>query len=30
MKLWAEGEFEMIAVKVKGRDAKFTREIVGI
>jgi len=28
--LWTDEDFEMIAVEVKGRDAKFTWEIVGI
>ena len=28
--LWTDEDFEMIAVEVKGRDPKFTREIVGI
>ena len=28
--LWVDEEFEMIAVEVKGRDPKFTWEIVGI
>jgi hypothetical protein len=28
--LWTDDDFEMIAVEVKGRDPKFTREIVGI
>jgi len=28
--LWADGGFEMIAIQVKGRDPKFTWEIVGI
>ena len=27
--LWTDEDFEMIAVEVKGRDPKFTREIVG-
>jgi len=29
-KLWTDEDFEMIAVEVKGRDPKFTWEIVGI
>jgi len=29
-KLWTDDDFEMIAVEVKGRDPKFTWEIVGI
>jgi hypothetical protein len=28
--LWTDEDFEMIAVEVKGRDQKFTWEIVGI
>jgi len=28
--LWADENFEMIAIKVKGRDPKFTWEIIGI
>ena len=28
--LWADEGFEMIAIEVKGRDPKFTWEIVGI
>ena len=28
--LWADDDFEMIAVEVKGRDPKFTGEILGI
>jgi hypothetical protein len=28
--LWTDDDFEMIAVEVKGRDPKFTSEIVGI
>jgi hypothetical protein len=28
--LWTDDDFEMIAVEVKGRDPKFTWEIVGI
>ena len=28
--LWTNEDFEMIAVRVKGRDSKFTWEIVGI
>jgi hypothetical protein len=27
---WADEDFEMIAVEVKGRDPKFTWEIIGI
>jgi hypothetical protein len=30
VELWADKDFEMIAVQVKGRDAKLTGEIVGI
>jgi hypothetical protein len=30
MELWADEDFEMIAVEVKGKDATFTWEIVGI
>jgi len=28
--LWVDGDFEMIAVEVKGMDPKYTWEIVGI
>jgi len=28
--LWTDEDFEMVAVEVKGRDPKFTWEIVGI
>ena len=28
--LWADQDFEMIAIEVKGRDPKFTWEIIGI
>ena len=28
--LWAGEDFEMLAIEVKGRDPKFTGEIVGI
>jgi hypothetical protein len=28
--LWVDEDFEMIAVEVKGRDPKFTFEVVGI
>ena len=28
--LWEDEDFEMIAIAVKGRDPKFTWEIVGI
>jgi len=28
--LWADEDFEMIAIEVKGRDPKFIWEIVGI
>jgi hypothetical protein len=30
MRLWADEDFEMMAVEVKGRDATFTWEIIGI
>jgi hypothetical protein len=30
MELWEDKDFEMIAVKVKGTDPKFTWEILGI
>jgi hypothetical protein len=29
-KLWVDKDFEMIAVEVKGRDPKFTWEVLGI
>jgi hypothetical protein len=28
--LWADEDFEIIAIEVKGRDPKFTWELVGI
>jgi hypothetical protein len=28
--LWVDEDFDMIAVEVKGRDPKFSREVVGI
>ena len=28
--LWTDEDFEMVAVEVKGREPKFTSEIVGI
>ena len=28
--LWTDEDFEMVAVKVKGRNPKFTWEVVGI
>jgi hypothetical protein len=30
MELWVDEDFKMTAVEVKGRDPKFTWEIVGI
>ena len=30
MEIWADEDFEMIAIEVKGRDPKFTCKIVGI
>ena len=30
MELWVDDDFEMIAVEVKGMDAKYTCEIIGI
>jgi hypothetical protein len=30
MELWSYKDFEMIAMEVKGRDVKFTWEIIGI
>jgi hypothetical protein len=30
VELWADENFEMVAVDVKGMDAKFTRKVTGI
>jgi hypothetical protein len=30
MELWADEDFEMLAIEVKGRDTKVTREIVSV